>query len=389
MKVIQVSSFFHPSVGGVERQVEEIAVHLNELEDFTVEVYTTDATHGNDSRQESGRMLRLGETHRGVKVNRFRYQLPLGYFFRFSIGLTWKLLRADYDALHIHNIHDAHVLPAILIKIIRRKKLLITGHNPYTVTSEKRGGLLHWCVGLYEFVFRLFAFGVDKYIALLESEKQVVMRRFRWKDSKVVVVPNGIQEIYYAQTGDAERFYAEWNIRPEKWDLIVGAACRLNYVKGLQNLKQAADKLQNVLFVFVGGDAGYYENLKRIYRDNLNVVFTEQYIPANEMIDFYSAIDLFVLPSVYEPFGMTIVEAMAQGRPVLATNKGGPKEVLPEQVGDLLDPGDQLAWLRKLEYYTQHKAELREKGEKAKQVATKYQWDRVISSLVDLVFRSL
>jgi glycosyltransferase involved in cell wall biosynthesis len=375
-KIIQLSSFFHPSVGGVERQAEEIAAHLQER-GFQVQVFTTDATHGKEKR-----MQRLEDQYRGLKIRRFQYRLSFGDFFRFSPALVWALWTSDYDLIHVHNSHDAHLLPALIIKTLRGKKLVLTGHNPYVVGKEKRGGTLSRWVKVFDIALRLFASQIDRYIALLESEKQVVIKKFNLKPEKVAVIPNGIQELFYAQDGNKENFWKEWGIEPGKWQLIAGAACRLNYVKGLQNLLQAVRELPQVLFVFVGGDDGYYGHLHKIYNQFTNVIFTERYLPPTEVKDFYQAIDLFLLPSLYEPFGMTVVEAMAQGKPILATNRGGTKEIVKPEFGELLDPSDQEKWKERIEYYANHKSELESKAEVAKQNATGYSWDKVISQII-------
>ncbi len=378
MKVIQVTTFFHPSVGGVERQAEEISTHLKQ-NGVDVRVLTTDATHGREKR-----MQRLDDLFRGVPVSRFRYWFGFGDFFRFSPRLVWNLLTEDYDIVHVHNTHDAHLLPAIVIKTLRRKRLVVTGHNPYIVGAQKRTQNLYSLVRFYDSVLRLFAGGIDRYIALLDSEKISAHEILRIKSEKIAVIPNGIEDIFYAEGGEAERFYQEWGIDPQKWDLIVGSVSRLNFVKGLQYLELAAKNLQKVLFIFVGGDDGYFNALKRIYRDNENVVFTAQYLPSLEVRNFYQSIDVFLLPSVYEPFGLTMVEAMAQGKMVLATDVGGPKEIITSEVGELLTPDNQEAWSERIKYYSQHKEETVTKGAAARKIADKFKWVTVIKQLQEV-----
>ncbi len=381
-KVIQLSSFFHPSIGGVERQAEEIAAHLQEL-GYNVEVFTTDATHGKEKR-----MQRLQDNYRGLKIQRFRYLISLGDFFRFSPGLLWALCTADYDLIHVHNSHDAHLLGALIIKTLRHKKLVLTGHNPYVVGAEKRGSKLTTWVKVFDLVLRLFAGKIDRYIALLESEKQAVIKKFKLDPQKIAVIPNGIQELFYSQDGQKEKFWQAWEIDPTKWSLIVGAVCRLNYVKGLQNLLQAVRELPNVLFIFVGGDDGYYGQLRKIYNQFPNVIFTERYLPPTEVKDFYQAIDLFLLPSLYEPFGMTVVEAMAQGKMVLASNNGGTTEIVKPEFGELLDPNDQQLWKTRIEYYAEHKSEADAKALTAIQAAAQYKWE-VVMQQIQQVYNSV
>jgi L-malate glycosyltransferase len=62
-------------------------------------------------------------------------------------------------------------------------------------------------------------------------------------------------------------------------------------------------------------------------------------IPHNEIPEFYSALDLFILPSRYETFGIVLIEAMACGIPVIATRCGGPEEIVSDESGILI-PGE-------------------------------------------------
>jgi glycosyltransferase involved in cell wall biosynthesis len=384
MKVIQVGAFFYPSVGGVERQMEEIAAHLID-QDIDVAVYTTNATHGHQKKMPE---YRPAETYRGFVIKRFPYQLRLGHFFRLSLPLLWRLCRDEYDVVHLHNTHDGHTLPTILICKFRKKPLVITGHNPYVVDAQKRGAMLNLFVKFYDFVLRLFSFGITKYIALLDSEKKTVIQKYKLPAKDIVIIPNGIQEIFYTATGDAERFYRDWEIKPNDWQLIVGTASRLNFVKGIHNLRMAVKRAPEVLFIFAGGDDGYMQELKNIFRSDKNVLFTERYLPSDEVRNFYAAIDMFLLPSIYEPFGMTTVEAMAQGKPVLATNAGGTLEIVKPEFGELITPQDQEAWLEKIKHYSEHRSDLEKMGKAARETALQYQWSEVIPQIMK-VYKSV
>jgi glycosyltransferase involved in cell wall biosynthesis len=150
----------------------------------------------------------------------------------------------------------------------------------------------------------------------------------------------------------------------------------------LQNLKLAADKLPKVLFILVGGDGGSLEQIKKLYANNSNVLLTERYISAHDVKDFYQAIDIFLLPSIYEPFGLTIVEAMAQGKLVLASNVGGPSEIIPEGAGELLEPANQELWLQRIKHYQDNPQQIQAVAEQAKAVAAQYQWPNVIQQII-------
>ncbi len=374
-KVIQVSTYFHPAVGGVERQAEEIAAHLVRR-GYAVEVFASNADHGKSRVKANS-----SEIYRGFKVRRFTPLLKLGYFFQTAPGLIWAAITTRFDVLHLHNVHDGHLLLLLLVCAFKRKKFVVTGHNPYVVGVDKRGKLLNSMVNFHDWVVSWFSWGIGAYVALLDSEKEEVQRRLRIPAHKVHVIPNGIEDKYYEQKGDRQKFFASWEIQPQDWTLIVGAACRMNYVKGIQHLVPVAKALPQVLFIFAGGDDGYLDELQHLFASYPNVIFTTEYLKGKEMLNFYSAIDLFLLPSVYEPFGMTVVEAMAQSKVVIATNNGGPPDIIPQSAGKTLDPTDTKEWINAIQGYINQPRLLKDSGENAQKAAQRYRWAAIISEL--------
>ncbi len=377
MKIILLSTFYKPSVGGVERQVEEIFLNLKKR-NIDVQVYTTDASHGSSNR--------LKKTEKEHSVKRFSYLFGFGYFFRFSPLLVLNLLFADFDIIHVHNSHDAHLLPVILIKLLRRKRLVITGHNPYVVDESKRKVNLSKGVRFFDSVLRLFAFTIDSYIALLNSEKEFVSNYLKINPNKIAVIPNGIRDDYFNEVKELDSsniFVTEYKIDKSKYKLVLGCLCRMDYVKGIQNLQQAVKENSDCLFIFAGGDGGYLKDLKELYSGCSNVVFTEKYINVEDSLSFYAFIDVFLLPSVYEPFGITIVEAMTQGKYILATSKGGAKEIIDNGFGKIIDPQNYQEWSSEIEKIKSKKEEYTVSGKKGITDSFKYKWAKVIDNLID------
>lgn len=378
MKIILLSTFYKPSVGGVERQVEEIYSNLKSR-GINVKVYTTDASHGSSNRLE--------DSENNPDVKRFKYLFGFGYFFRFAPGLIFNLLFADFDIIHVHNSHDAHILPVIFIRLLRGKKLVVTGHNPYVVDDSKRKAMLSSGVRFFDFILSLFSFGINKYIALLSSEKEYVKDYLNINSNKISIIPNGIRDDYFIQVKQLDNsniFLNEFKLRKNDYKLVLGCLCRVDYVKGIQNLLVSVKHNPDCLFVIAGGDGGYLNTLKDMYKDYSNILFTERYIDVNESLDFYAFVDVFLLPSVYEPFGITIVEAMTQGKYIIASSNGGPKEIINSDFGEIIDPANQEEWSFAISKIKNNKKETIEKGKNAIPVSSYYKWGTVIDNLIEV-----
>lgn len=131
-------------------------------------------------------------------------------------------------------------------------------------------------------------------------------------------------------------------------DFVIGMAGRINKWKGQEIFIDAAYKIKemtkskcNICFL-IAGDA--YPGDEYLI-DKLNIQIEALYMKEdilmlgqlNDMKEFYNCLDLFILPSTKpEPFGLVIIEAMSLGIPVIASNEGGPLEIIEDGVDGIL-----------------------------------------------------
>jgi L-malate glycosyltransferase len=112
-----------------------------------------------------------------------------------------------------------------------------------------------------------------------------------------------------------------------------------NNNKGLDLLLKSVSLLENKnFFLHIGGNGILIDNFKRMAAD-LNIASKCKFygeLSRNEIAEFYSKLDLFVLPSRYETFGIVLIEAMACGVPVIATRCGGPQDIVTAKTGILI-----------------------------------------------------
>lgn len=125
--------------------------------------------------------------------------------------------------------------------------------------------------------------------------------------------------------------------REKQESIFIGMAGRINRWKGQKLFVDAAEiihkKYPNVIFKIAGaaykGEEWIEEELKE-YIENKNLASSIKLVGLiNDMDEFYNSIDIFVLPSIQpEPFGLVVLEAMEMKKPVVATNHGGPAEII-------------------------------------------------------------
>lgn len=380
LKVILVSTFFHPVTGGVESQVKEIAEALAE-DGFDVKVFTSNSNRNGTKIAEKS--SKLGN----ISIYRFNTWFSLSKFHKLFPGIFFALLKADFDIVHVHGIRKPEFYFALLVCKIRKRKIVLTTHNPFTADGFRQSSLTRILKWHDKTIGRWFTKYADKIIYITASEKEILKSRFDINPSRLIHIPNGINKLYFEPSKlDKQEVLEGILLLKEEWDGVVIAACRMNEVKGLQNLEKAIISLPKVLFVFAGGDDGYLGKLKGMYRNYPNVVFTEKYIKSEMLRSLMDLADVFVLPSLHEPFGLTIVEAVAAGLPVIATNVGGPKEILDDTFALFLDPTDQTGWARQIKRYISNKQMLKEKSEAGKIFVQKFRWTNIIRQLENVYY---
>jgi glycosyltransferase involved in cell wall biosynthesis len=116
-----------------------------------------------------------------------------------------------------------------------------------------------------------------------------------------------------------------------------------NNNKGLDLLLQSVSLLQKSVYILhIGGNGVLLDHYKKLSRE-LNIEGICKFygeISRDDIVNFYSGLDLFVLPSRYETFGIVLIEAMCCGLPVIATKCGGPQEIVTPETGILIEKND-------------------------------------------------
>ena len=284
------------------------------------------------------------------------------------------------EKVDVFHAHDWLVATAgIGLKHVFRKPLLVTMHSTeigrrdgiHTGTEKMIGETEAWLT--YE---------AWKVICCSQYMVSHVKWAFGVPDDKLVMVPNGVNMHVYDEAArqDLKPFRSAFALPEEKLVLFVG---RLVYEKGAQVLINAIPKILeevNAKFVIVG--SGYMKDqLSTIVRSmglEHKVLFTG-FVDEETLLKLQCCADVSVVPSLFEPFGIVALEAMAAKSPVVVSDTGGLGEIVDHDItGVKVYPNntESLAWgITKVLTDEKYRNSLRENA--YKRIQEKYDWDKI------------
>jgi glycogen(starch) synthase len=199
----------------------------------------------------------------------------------------------------------------------------------------------------------------DKVITVSYAMQEDLIKH-GWPQSKISVVWNGVDPQRYdprkCQPEDIEKIREKYNV-PKDWNMLLFIG-RLTWVKSVRNLLQAMPMVlkeyPKTKLVILGKGEEQTDIVETANRLGIKdrIVYRFDFVPEAERILLYAASDVCIFPSVYEPFGIVSLEAMAMEKPVVVGARGvvGFREQVissgPEQNGVHVngeDPAD-IAW---------------------------------------------
>lgn len=187
----------------------------------------------------------------------------------------------------------------------------------------------------HNFIYR----NLDSAIVLTERMKNDLQNTTVLPPDRVFVVPYGIDSSKFQSIIETKsRLRQEYDLPSQKF--IVGCIGRIEPLKGQMVLVEsfARANLPNSALVLAGAidNADYFLQIqKRINEYGLSNSFYYKEF-TKDVPKLMQCLDLFVLPSNSETFGLVVIEAMASGVPVIATNSGGISEIITDRVDGLL-----------------------------------------------------
>jgi len=380
LKILQLTTFYAPVIGGVETQVEDLSHKLVEV-GHQVEIITT------NSARQGARLPAGTEILRGLLVTRVRTLFSLSQFHKFAPAILQVLWQKDFDLLHTHGLRKPELYLALLVAKLRGKRIVVSTHNPFT--TVKRSILLKLFIFCHDITVGILLMRfIDHYFLLTETEKPI-LRKFGIRNQQMTVVGNAVHPDFLKNFNSEQITQMRLKLLAglphsfrKPWQYIVLSVGRLNYIKGFQNIIQAARTLPEVLFIVVGSDDGYAKILAQLFKNETNVYLNANGVERLELIDYLASSDVFLLTSLHEPFGIVILEAMAQGCAIVATNSDGPASIVQDK-GLLVEVNDPRAISNALQQLLSNPQQLQELQMLARSRAGDYTWERILPLYLD------
>ncbi|WP_456324154.1 glycosyltransferase [Desulfonauticus submarinus] len=296
IKVLQISKFFYPHFGGIERTVRNINIGLKENANMKV---LTCQVKGKGSKE----IIDGIEVFRAGSIGTY-FSVPISFTFPFLL----KKLSEDRDILHFHLPFPLAVMSYLLVR--PKGKVVIWWHSD--ILRPKN------LYKMYKPFLRKFFNRADRIIVATPHhiKNSDILKDF---ENKCEVIPFGIDIERFNFTEEIKDKVKE--IRKKYGSKIILFVGRLVYYKGLEYLIQAMKSIDAKLLII--GEGKLRGSLQKLVEDLKieNKIYFLGRVENNDMLSYYYACDVFVLPSIAktEAFGLVQLEAMACGKPVVNT----------------------------------------------------------------------
>jgi len=329
MKILQITPAFVPSeFGGIKIQSYYLSRELVRR-GHEVTVFTSNARNSRVNLDRKGPY-----DIDGVKVVYFNNYLSNPWLLLFFTPGIVKSLRdelKEYDIVHQHGIRTFQSIAAYYYCSKYEVSYILSPHGSLPQINN-------WIFlkKMYDYVLgnKILA-KASKIIATTPAEADQC-RKLGIKENKIVQSTNGIDIDEYKQLPERGAFRKNYHIRERRIVLFLG---RIHKIKGLDILATAFTELlrggEDVRLVIAGQDYGYSAELKKILR-MLNVgnkVTFTGFLSGREKLQAYVDADVYVLPSIYESFSTTVLEALACDTPVIVTDRCYIADVIDGQAG--------------------------------------------------------
>jgi glycosyltransferase involved in cell wall biosynthesis len=322
MKILQVTPFFSPVHGGSAEVPYQLSKELAKRE-HEVTVYTS------DYKLSSEYISSIPQ----IEVRSFKTWLGMAKFF-ITPGVLVQVKKAikNFNIVHMHNYYTFQNIIA---------HHYVKKHNiPYVLQAHGSVATYFERGSLKKIFDTIWGHAILKDASKLIAATPTEAERYKpmgISEDKIEIVPHGINPAEFENLPRRGEFRRKYGLNESR--KIILYLGRINKIKGLDLLASAfaglSGDFNEAKLVMVGPDDGYLPALERLIKQlkiEEKVLFTGP-LYGEEKLQAYVDADVYVLPSSYEIFGITVLEACACGTPVILTDRCGIADLIDGQVG--------------------------------------------------------
>lgn len=372
---------YKPAGGSIPEHVYQISKRLKKR-GHNVTVYTTDLSIPS---------FKSTSVPEDFKVIRLHYPSPLFRIYRplLFFKLHSRLIKEDYDLIHAHEFCPITEATAITSKLYRIP-LVLTTHGLFSMMIKSPK--LNLLDESY-FEERLISKLAKKIICVSKADAHLLQNSKIAPPEKISVIGNGIDMEKWSVLPPYGHFRQTYKIGEN--EKIIACVGVITWRKGFQYaifaMKYIINKIKAKL-VIAGPDVGYLKILKELARrlklEN-NIIFTGA-LDDSMLKALYRDCDVFVCPSIYEPYSLVILEAMACVKPIVATKSGGIPEFITEGANGLLvEPCNPKKLAEAIIKLLEDQNMASKLAKEAYRTALNHSWDHVVDALEKLYYDSL
>jgi len=357
MKIALVSPYDWSVPGGVNGHITYLAGHFMRRGHEVTAI----APSSRQTGREPPWVRIVGHSSIGLPASGSVANVALSY----NLGPRVKrlLAREGFDVVHIHEPFQ----PLLPFQFVRYS----AATNIATFHAAREGGSRLYAYS--KFIIKPWLGNIHGRIAVSFASLRLIGKHF---GGRYRVIPNGVECPLFGEAEPLPQYLdGKRNI------LYLG---RLEKRKGLPTLLEAYRKLKpqmpDTRLIVVGGDGGLRQGAERfVHQQKIEDVVFVGYVPEEEKARYYKTADVYCAPNTGgESFGLVLLEAMAAGTPVIASNIEGFADVVSdEREGLLAPPRDSDAWCEAMKRLLGDAGAREEMGKAGVKTSQSFSWERM------------
>jgi glycosyltransferase involved in cell wall biosynthesis len=350
MRILEIAgsgSIGTDEMGPVSTVVCELSNHFNE---FGHAVTIVDAETGNDRRRVSDGITLINIKSKprvyAASVYDNKYKRIIKCWLNEYRFIKDLISRVELSKFHILHSHECR--PTLILQKTRTEGLVYTSHTPSWCSGPQKENLKASLRGKLKIAPKL-----EKSV-IRKSSLTVALGDYLEKNvpgANIKVIPNGI---------DLKKWHPINKKEARRWlglsddEFILIFVGRISPVKGvdilIKAIRRSLSKLRNLRVIIIGSLSGTFGSRAEITPYSQTIMKEAKDLPVEikgfinngtRQFSYYlSAADLAIVPSLHEPQGLVVLEALAMGKPVVASRIGGIPQMLNENIGCLFEAGD-------------------------------------------------